>query len=142
MRAERTESVAIVTCEYPPFPGGIGTYAAGLVGALRGVGIPTAVFAPSYPDLPRPGPESDTARFLGHHAIGPGSMWRIASLLGRMPRNRLVLAADIRSMIALYVLQPIVRRPYRVMIHGSEVSKLQSRSPIAALARRSTSKSS
>jgi phosphatidylinositol alpha-1,6-mannosyltransferase len=135
MKTKKASGVILITCEYPPFAGGVATYAEGLIGAVRSNGIPATVIAPSYSDLPSPPAESDTHRVLGHHRIAPIAAWRILSILRRQPIDRILLAADIRSALLLYLLRAFHRRTYRVMVHGSEASKFSARSPFFRLAR-------
>ncbi|MEE4450767.1 glycosyltransferase family 4 protein [Novosphingobium resinovorum] len=130
-------AAVILTCEYPPFPGGIGTYSGELVAALAGAGIAVEVIAPSYPDLP------DEVRdkaghhlLLGHHHISPMAALRVLAVLRRAPRSALILAADIRTVLLLWLLRPFHRRAYRVMVHGSEASKFDRGGVLFAIARR------
>lgn len=131
----------ILSCEYPPFPGGIGTYAGELVDALRDEGVRATVIAPDYRDEGLHAPsqlraEEDTHRLLGHHRIPPRAVLPLLRLLRNTPRDSLLLAADIRTTLLLYVLKPLHRRPYRAMVHGSEASKFRAGSPLARLVRR------
>jgi phosphatidylinositol alpha-1,6-mannosyltransferase len=135
MTATSPSGVIVLTCEYPPFPGGIGTYAGQLVEAVRNEGFQATVIAPAYPDLPAIEAEHDTHRVLGHHRIGPKSVLRILSILRRTPRDWPFLAADIRTVLITWLTSPLHRRPYRAMIHGSEVSKFKAGSPLFLLVR-------
>ncbi len=136
MKTAAASGVIVLTCEYPPFPGGVATYAGGLVDAVRQTGLPATIIAPFYPDLPPARDDRDTHRVLGHHRIRPAAALRILSILRRQPAGRIVLAADIRSVLAMYLLRPFHRRSYRAMVHGSEVSKFGVRSPLWRLVRR------
>jgi phosphatidylinositol alpha-1,6-mannosyltransferase len=62
---------------------------------------------------------------LGHHKVGLRSIPALVSALRSLPTNQPILAADIRSVIALFALQPIHRRTFRAMVHGSEAAKFQ-----------------
>jgi phosphatidyl-myo-inositol dimannoside synthase len=128
--------IVLLTCEYPPFPGGIGTYSGSLVSAIRDAGFAATVVAPSYLGLAIPFKESDTHRILRHHRISPIGAARLLRLLSRVPPGRIVLGADIRSVLALYVLRRIHRRSYRAMVHGSEASKFRPSSIASAIARK------
>ena len=130
-----TTGVIVVTCEYEPFPGGIGTYATRLVGEVRAQGHETLVVAPAYPEMGATA-DPDVRRILGHHQISPLAFPGLLCALGSVPRDWPVLAADIRSIIALNLLKPLHGRAYTAMIHGSEVVKLSSRSPASLIARR------
>jgi phosphatidylinositol alpha-1,6-mannosyltransferase len=136
MTTETPTGVIMMSCEYPPFPGGIGTYAGGVVEAVRRAGHPVTVIAPSYPDLPQPPQDPDTHRILGHHSVKPKALLPLLSILRRAPRGHILLAADIRSVLVLHLLQPLHRRAYRVMVHGSEASKFSAGSLLFRLARR------
>lgn len=127
----------ILTCEYPPFPGGIGTYSGELAGALAAAGVRMTVIAPRYPDLPERMPEGiEHHLLLGHHRIAPGAVLKVLAALRRAPRSTPVLAADVRTVLLVWLLWPFHRRPYRVMVHGSEASKFGRSGPLFALARR------
>jgi phosphatidylinositol alpha-1,6-mannosyltransferase len=130
----QANGVVLLTCEYPPFPGGIGSYCGNLVREVRNAGFATRVVAPRYPELPTV-EEEGVERLLAHHKIPATAIPKTLSILRSAPANSILLAADIRSVILARILSPIHRRPYRVMIHGSEVAKLQSRNPVFALAR-------
>ncbi|MCK1722058.1 glycosyltransferase family 4 protein [Bradyrhizobium sp. 141] len=136
MMAGPARGVIMMSCEYPPFPGGIGTYAGGVVAAVRRAGYPVTVIAPSYPELPAGLPEPNTHRILGHHRVKPKAVLSLLSILRRTPHDSLLLAADIRSVLVLYVLKSLHRRAYRVMVHGSEASKFRAGSLGLRLARR------
>lgn len=127
--------VAILTCEYPPFPGGIGTYAGRLADAVRADGFTAKVIAPAYPDLPPIADEPDTLRLLRHHGIPLPSVPKIIAALRGLPKDWPVLACDIRTVLMTYALRPLHGRPYRAMIHGSEVSKFKASSPLFQLVR-------
>ena len=132
----KPDGVIVLTCEYAPFPGGIGTYAGQLVNEVRKAGFAAMVLAPDYPDLPQPAAEPDTHRILRHHQISPVAALNILSRLKASPPDRVFLAADIRSVLLASLLKPLHRRPFRAMIHGSEVSKLKQRNPLTRLASR------
>ncbi|HEY3697183.1 glycosyltransferase family 4 protein [Phenylobacterium sp.] len=124
----------VLTCEYPPFPGGIGTYAGELVSELRRAGFKAVAIAPAYPEFPAPDREPDTHRILRHHGITPVSALKVLNVLRSSPRHSILLAADIRSVLLAAILKPLHGRNFRAMIHGSEVSKLQQGGPLFRLA--------
>lgn len=135
--ASAPQSVTFVTCEFPPFPGGIATYSGALVDVLRGRGHATDVIAPDYETPPDAAPDvPGTHRLLGHHKIVPTNLPKITKLLRSSPPDAILICADIRSAMLTYLLSPLHRRRYRIGIHGSEVSKLSGRSPLIYLARR------
>src|SRR5688500_18720394 len=125
MISQSPHGIILMTCEYPPFPGGIGTYAGRLANIVRAGGHAATVIAPAYPDLPAVPQEPDTFRILRHHRISPLAALRALSVLRNLPNDRLFLAADIRSVVLAFLLRPFHRKAYRAMIHGSEVGKLR-----------------
>lgn len=127
--------VIVVTCEYEPFPGGIGTYATRLVAEVRAAGHQALVVAPAYPDMGE-ATDAEALRLFGHHRISPFAFPALVKTLRDAPRDWPVLAVDIRSVIAMSVLKPLHGRAYTAMIHGSEVSKLAARLPASLIARR------
>lgn len=138
-RMRERGTVVMVTCEYPPFPGGIGTYSGELAGALVRQGHTVIVAGPQYDGAPDEGQLPGAAqihRILKHHQIPPGAVPELLKLLRRTPRDALLLAADIRSLLLLYLLRPLHGRPYRVMVHGSEASKFKDGSWLFKLVRR------
>lgn len=136
---------AVVTCEFPPFPGGIGTYAGALTAVLADRGLAVTVVAPFYQDLADEQavpPGIQVRRILGHHKVGLTSLPALVSALRSVPLNQPILAADIRSVIALFALQPIHRRQFRAMVHGSEAAKFRKWSVPFQIARRAYSAAS
>jgi phosphatidylinositol alpha-1,6-mannosyltransferase len=125
----------LLTAEYLPFPGGIATFASRLAQEVRDAGFRAHVLAPKYPDLPSPPPHADTHRPLRHHGIPPAALFHVPRLLRSFPAGLPFMAADIRSVLLARMTQPVHRRQYRAMIHGSEVSKLASRNPVWSLVR-------
>jgi phosphatidyl-myo-inositol dimannoside synthase len=136
MNCSGRSGIILVTCEYPPFPGGIGTYAGALARAVRDAGFSVTVIAPSYPDLPPMEGDEGTHRIFRHHRINPLTAIRSLSIIRRTPADRIILAADIRSVLFLFALRMFHRRSYRVMVHGSEASKFASGSLLFRFVRR------
>lgn len=136
MTTARTPGVILMTCEYPPFPGGIGTYAGGIAKALTESDCPVTVIAPRYADLTPQPDETATHRILDHHKIRPGAILPLLRMLRQAPADSILLAADIRSVLVLYALRFLHRRRYRVMLHGSEASKFDAKSPLGYIVRR------
>ncbi|CAL1691005.1 D-inositol-3-phosphate glycosyltransferase [Brevundimonas subvibrioides] len=128
--------VLIVTCEYPPFPGGIGSYAGAVARATADAGFAVRVIAPDYPDLPAIDDLPGTHRILRHHGVPPKRALAILKIISETPRDWPILAADIRTVLFLWATQAIHRRSYRAMIHGSEVSKFGGGGVMAAVVRR------
>jgi len=128
--------VILLTAEYLPFPGGIATFSTRLAQEVRDAGFRAHVVAPAYPDLPASRAHPDTHRPLRHHRIPPTALLAVPRLVRSFPPGLPFMAADIRSVLLAGLTQPLHRRPYRAMIHGSEVSKLGSRNPVWSLIRR------
>ena len=131
----KASGVAVVTCEFPPFPGGIGTYAGELAAVMGQRGFSVTVVAPSYQGVVPDEKGIDVRRILGHHRIRAQAVPALVSTLRLLPQNQPILAADIRSVVALYILRPFHRRQYRAMVHGSEAAKFQGWSVPLQLAR-------
>lgn len=134
-RSTLPTGVVVLTCEYPPFPGGIGTYAGNLVQSVRDQGYRAEVIAPSYLALPAIEDEPDTHRILGHHRISLRAALQIVRRLRNTPRDWPFLAADIRTVLFAWATSLLHGRTYRAMIHGSEVSKFRPGSPLFMLVR-------
>lgn len=133
----RRGEILVATCEYPPFPGGIGTYAGALVQTLDRAGHKVTVIGPRYADHEDVnGSAVEHIALLGHHSIPLGAPFRMLSLIRKTSKDSILLAADIRTLLLLYLLQPLHRRRYRVMVHGSEVSKFKTGSVLFRLVRR------
>lgn len=129
-------TVVIVTCEYAPFPGGIGTYSVELARALADAGCRVVVIGAAYANAARALPATvEHHLILRHHHIPPRAVPELLGVLRRLPADAIVLAADIRSLLLVRMLQPLHRRRYRVMVHGSEASKFRKASPMFAAAR-------
>lgn len=127
--------ITIVTCEYPPFPGGIGTYAHQLSENLKRRGCHVTVIAPKYAKSSLIDVEAGVVRILRHHKISVRSLFALLRQIRNRPLNELFLAADIRSVIAFYLLKPLHGRSFRAMVHGSEASKFDAASPRFQLAK-------
>lgn len=130
------KNIALITYEYIPFPGGIATYAHGLVTALRDKDVTPLVIAPYYPDLPKDHGEVRTIRPLRHHRQSLSAMWHVFDLLRKTPKETIVLAADLRSIVLVHALTRVVPRRYIAMVHGSEASKFRSSSLLFRVLRR------
>ena len=135
-------SVAMFTCEFPPYPGGIATYASEIASALLRMGHRPVVFAPSYrtgafhPPYPviRCFPEAYK------HAKLPWNM-SIAALQLMRAKYDTVIAADLPSVLALAALPTKARKV--AIVHGTDVksriighiNKFSPRSPFSAFQR-------
>lgn len=116
----------IITCEYPPFPGGIGTYAGEMARAGVDAGAAMSVIAPRYEGIPGDVPADVRHHLvLRHHKIALPAILQVLRRVRGAPADTLLLAADVRTVLVLKLLQPLHRRPYRVMVHGSEAAKFR-----------------
>jgi phosphatidylinositol alpha-1,6-mannosyltransferase len=123
--------VVILTCEYSPFPGGIATYVQQVANTLRETGHRTLVLAPDYPGADAA--EPDVERPFGHHRIGLKGALAALRSLSKAPRDAIVMACDIRTVMLAYAARILTGRRYRAIIHGSEVSKFVRPSPLKPL---------
>ncbi len=121
--------LAILTAEFAPFRGGIGTYVQSLASASASLGHEVTVFAPDYGATW----EAEDARQFTFcvkrfpaGAFGPRWYPRYAGVAMRVVRGNgfeQVLAADIPFIELLAATQWIYRKPYTASIHGSEVKR-------------------
>lgn len=131
------EKILIITCEYPPFPGGIGTYSGEIASAMSKQGSDVSVVAPEYQNIEHDFPKSIRHYlYFKHHSINVFSALRLVKLLFFSPKNTIILCSDIRSVIVTWLLKSVHRMPYRVMVHGSEASKLSGGLLSGGIARR------
>jgi phosphatidylinositol alpha-1,6-mannosyltransferase len=135
-------SIAMFSCEFPPYPGGIATYTAEIASALLRLGHRPVVFAPKYrtgafrPPYPviRCFPESYK------HAKLPWNM-SIAALQLMRARYDTVIAVDLPSVLALAGVPTKARKV--AIVHGTDVksriighiNKYSPRSPFSAFQR-------
>ena len=122
----------ILTHEYPPFPGGIATYAQNIARAAHAKGLKVRVCAPAYPHLPKTaGEDFPVRRALPEHRFTPGSIAAVAQEIARLPRPALIHACDSRAAALTALWARMFRKRYTVALHGSEILKL-SKTPRAA----------
>lgn len=131
-------SVILVTCEYPPFPGGIGTYSGRLAAVLAEDGHRVTVVCPIYEgEVAEAYPAGiEHHHVLRHHGIPPSAALALLSVLRQAPSNAMLLAADIRALLLVYLLKPLHGREYHVMVHGSEADKFRQGSLLFRIVRR------
>jgi len=128
-----TSDLIIVASEYPPFPGGISSYAYNLAleaSAFRRV----TVIAPG--DAEQADGKFTVKPCLEHHRLTLLSLVRSLAIIGRMNRRALIHAADIRAGLIGLCARVLLGRRYMVMTHGSDVAKFDhfSLSKLAAMA--------
>lgn len=125
--------ICIVTFEYPPFRGGIASYAFNL--ALEASSFrEVAVLAPGDAQVGEDG--FAVLPLLEHHRLRPRVLMRALMAIGRMKRDTIVHAADIRAGFIAFCAKLLFGRRYIVMTHGSDVAKFDrfSLSKLAAMA--------
>jgi len=128
MEEKNATGLVVLTAEYWPFPGGIATYAGQISKAVARYNRRVSVIAPRYEGAcDEVGDGIKVHRVLKHHGIPLTSLPRFLKLLRARPKD-IILAADIRSVLALYALRFLHKRPYRAMVHGSEASKADGKS--------------
>jgi phosphatidylinositol alpha-1,6-mannosyltransferase len=111
----------MLTHEYPPFPGGMATYAAGMVQAAREAGVTVQVLAPDYG---APAGGDDAMRVFHPHRLTLGSVAAALWRLRACPKTAFYHAVDIRSALVLWLARFLFGIRYAITIHGSEVHKL------------------
>jgi glycosyltransferase involved in cell wall biosynthesis len=119
-----TRAVVMLTHEYPPFPGGMATYAAGMTGALRDAGVQVHVVAPDYPALACDDSGAGISRLFKPHRLTFATLAMVLLRLRRFPKDAFYHAVDIRSALVLWLAKGLYGIRYAVTIHGSEVHKL------------------
>ncbi|MCK0206416.1 glycosyltransferase family 4 protein [Starkeya koreensis] len=134
-------AVTILTCEFDPFPGGIATYCTRMAQTLDAAGVVVDVICPAYPDLASatdpgsmPG-DIFTRRLLGHHSIPAKAVPTMLRTLRGGGADKIVLAADIRSVLFMHVTRRLHGRRYLAMVHGSEAAKFRPGSLLYRLVR-------
>ena len=115
-------SLCMISFEYPPFPGGIASYAANLVREAENW-MDVTVIAPRYEDADPA--ERNVERLLAHHKFRIGAVSAVLGRLRALPRDALIHAADIRAGLYGVLARLLLGRRYIIMIHGSDVAKFE-----------------
>ncbi len=126
--------LAILTSEFLPFHGGIGTYVRELATASSHLGHDVTVFAPDYgtPDLEATDPASfefKVCRFAGglhsvlHYPRFAALCTEVAGRAARQGGFERILAANIPFAETMAATFPLHCREYDVMLHGSDINK-------------------
>lgn len=117
--------VIVLTYEYPPFQGGIATYAHDLAQAIARIGHPITVHAPDFGAPDRYAEQKGVS-----HQLFPGHVFRhkdfpkaivIAFKAIRANPNAIFLAADWPFVAACSLLRRVMYFDYVAMLHGSEI---------------------
>ena len=117
--------VCLLTSEFSPFSGGIGTYTIELARELALDGVSVLVIAPEYGRPDGSHHPFAVERLLGHHRFGLAQVWAVLRRLRSLEPGTIVHPVDIRTVLLVYLARMLGGRPYRVTIHGSEVSKFR-----------------
>jgi len=121
--------LAILTAEFAPFRGGIGTYVREIAAAATRIGHLVTVFAPDYgKDLEAPDAHDFAFAVERFHAGAFGPRWypRYARAVMKVLRGKRfgqILAADIPFIELLAITRLFHGTPYMAAIHGSEVKR-------------------
>ncbi|ABS63531.1 glycosyl transferase group 1 [Parvibaculum lavamentivorans DS-1] len=121
-----TPALCVIAFEYPPFPGGIASYAHNLATEASAF-TKVSVVAPVYPDTHDT--DLPVSRLLSHHKLTLRGLFSTLRHIARLDRNTLNHAADIRAAIICLVARILMGRHYIVMAHGSDVAKFDRWSP-------------
>ena len=134
--------IAMFSCEFPPYPGGIATYASEIASALVRLGHQPVVFAPRYRmgSFQAPYPVIRCFSEPYNHTKLP---WNVSIAAFQLMRARydVVIAADLPSVLALAGVPTSARKV--AVVHGTDVksriighiNKYSPRSPFNAFQR-------
>ncbi len=106
--------IRVVTTEYPPFFGGVGTWAGAVAGALVGAGHEVDVFA----RFGEPAADMSFHRLRGPSWNRWGHLWAAAALRPRLGRDDVVLCSTWPLALALPDDRPVL-----VGWHGSDLTR-------------------
>ncbi|QUT05668.1 glycosyltransferase [Sphingobium phenoxybenzoativorans] len=129
---QKRASAVVLSVEYPPFPGGIATYCGQVVNELRKRQVDVSAVVARHDGFPMQADSAGTFRYFKHNHIGLVSALKAFKILAQK-QDAIVLAADSRTTILVGIWAFFSRRPYRVMLHGSEVLKFASGSLLGHL---------
>ena len=120
--------VAILTSEFLPFHGGIGTYARELAAAAAALGHDVTVFAPDYGRMDHPDDRTSgfhVRRFRAglHSPLSYPVYARVALQAARVGKFDRILAASVPFAEMLAATAAWHRRPYDIAVHGSDINK-------------------
>lgn len=124
MTQQAKPDILILTHEYPPFRGGVGTYCEQLAAAATRLGRKVTLWAPGFGVAK----ESPSAKFkIERFRGGVFKHWQFPYILlltlkaVLTHRNSIILAADWPFVAACGLLRRIIPFRYRIMLHGSEI---------------------
>ena len=120
MRMEMGSRIAMFTCEFPPYPGGIATYASATASALLRLGHRPVVFAPKCRagrfDAPYPVVRCFTEQY--RHGLLPWNA-SVAALQLAQKTFDIVMAVDLPNVLALAAVPTRARKI--AIVHGTDV---------------------
>jgi glycosyltransferase involved in cell wall biosynthesis len=120
--------LALITNEFPPATGGIGTYALEMARAAVALGHRVTVLAPSFGRATREYDRGLPFQVLRYQGRGASvrdypALVPAALTLARRRDFDVVHACDSSSLAALAVTQPLHRRSFIATVHGSDVNR-------------------
>ncbi|MGO4389215.1 glycosyltransferase family 4 protein [Microvirga sp. 2YAF29] len=121
-------SLAVIAFEFPPFPGGISTYADNIARTIART-HPVTIIAPRYDEVMPVDHGMSVYRPLRHQTLNIRGVSKALWKLARMEKRTLLHCADIRSGLVGLLANVSYGRPYTVMVHGSEVLKISPKRP-------------
>lgn len=124
----RYDSLAIIAFEFPPFPGGISTYAEKIAQTVSRTHS-VVVIAPHYGEKASIDQQLPIYRALKHQTLGLWGASQALRKLAHVEKGTLLHCADIRSGLIGLLAHMLYGHPYTVMVHGSEVLKLNPKRP-------------
>jgi len=148
--------ILLVSHEFPPFHGGMASYARDLAATASRLGYSIRICAPCYPELDQGDGDgadgnrderdrderdrderdrADVKRILRHHAVSVPTILALGREIRRFPADGLIHACDVRSTVLCALWARVWNRNYMIAIHGSEVLKMSRRPRLAAVLR-------
>lgn len=121
--------VTLLTSEFLPFRGGIGTVALGLANAASELGEEVAVIAPDYGQGAATAEDDRLPFQVRRYPAGPYSKWQTpryvqaALTAARDRQSGDLVAVDAPFVEALALTRPIHGRRFDAILHGSEILK-------------------
>lgn len=126
------KKILMLTHEFPPFHGGIGTYAAQLAVAAQSLGHDITVFAPDYGQrLTESDRKNYTFSVVRYHSreysyrMLPALLWRSLRRV-RAGRYDIVHAVDAAHTLSLAFLNRFQNLPFAATVYGSEILSMPS----------------
>jgi phosphatidyl-myo-inositol dimannoside synthase len=128
MLRPKHSSIAVVALEFPPFPGGIATYAENISLTLSRT-LPVMIIAPRYSEKASIDEQLPVYRPFQHQTLGVLSFAQALWKLAYTQRGALIHCADIRAGLVGLIAHLSFGYSYTVMVHGSEALKIRPKRP-------------